>query len=378
MKRDNEKYFESENMIRNNAYAFRLFVGLISTAVFLINSSSGFAQVEQQATRDDFVSDASFVIGTYSPSKRAHTPAAITSAANKFITSLDEAQRGKCVSELKTPQRREWTNLPARDNADGVKMSELNSDQIKQACDLMANLFSEQGYNKMRDIMLADDQLLDEGRPRRGFGTDNFAIVIFGQPSETEPWGFQLDGHHVGTNVSVQGDKLTMSPSFIGTQPQAFKIANKTYRPFANETDLAHKLAMSLTDDQVKQAVLKDSRARILTGPGNDGLVPEAQGVTCAEFSNAQKQTLMLLISQWVNDLPNEHAIARMKQLEGELDQMKFSWNGSREPKSDVSYTIQSPSLIIEYACQDLGGNPLDHLHSNYRDPTNEYGGQLK
>ena len=257
-------------------------------------------------------------------------------------------------------------------------MSELNSDQIKQACDLMANLFSEQGYNKMRDIMLADDQLLDEGRPRRGFGTDNFAIVIFGQPSETEPWGFQLDGHHVGTNVSVQGDKLTMSPSFIGTQPQAFKIANKTYRPFANETDLAHKLAMSLTDDQVKQAVLKDSRARILTGPGNDGLVPEAQGVTCAEFSDTQKQTLILLISQWVNDLPNEHAIARMKQLEGELDQMKFSWNGSREPKSDVSYTIQSPSLIIEYACQDLGGNPLDHLHSNYRDPTNEYGGQLK
>jgi hypothetical protein len=135
---------------------------------------------------------------------------------------------------------------------------------------------------------------------------------------------------------------------------------------------------MSLTDDQVKQAVLKDSRARILTGPGNDGLVPEAQGVTCAEFSDTQKQTLMLLISQWVNDLPNEHAIARMKQLEGELDQMKFSWNGSREPKSDVSYTIQSPSLIIEYACQDLGGNPLDHLHSNYRDPTNEYGGQLK
>ena len=370
-------------MIRTNTFACRLFGGLISSAFVLILMNTGFSQEvklapQNEATRSDFVSDASFVVGVYSPANRDHSATAITSAANTFIDSLDGAQRGKCVSELKTPQRREWTNLPARDNADGVKMSELSSEQIRKACDLMANLFSKHGYNKMRDIMLADDQLLDEGKPRKGFGTEEFAIVIFGKPSETQPWGFQLDGHHVGANVSMHGDKLTMSPSFIGTQPQAFTIAGTTYRPFAKETDLAHELAMSLTDDQVKQAVLDDSRAKILTGPGKDGQVPEARGVSCSEFSDSQKKTLMLLISQWVNDLPNEHATARMKQLEGELGQMKFSWNGNREPKSDVSYTIQSTSLIIEYACQDIGDDPLDHLHSNYRDPTNEYGGQLK
>ena len=230
----------------------------------------------------------------------------------------------------------------------------------------------------MRDIMLADDQLLTGGSPRRGFGTENFSIVVFGQPSESEPWCFQLDGHHVGTNVSVQGDNLTISPSFIGTQPQAFKIAGKQYRPFKNETGLAHELAISLTDDQVKQAVLGPTRARIVTGPGNDGLVPKAKGVPCSTFNDSQKKLLMSLVGQWVGDLPKAQATKRMKQLESEIDQMKFAWNGSRDPKSDVSYTIQSPTLIIEYACQDLGGNPLDHLHSNYRDPTNEYGGQLK
>ena len=30
--------------------------------------------------------------------------------------------------------------------------------------------------------------------------------------------------------------------------------------------------------------------------------------------------------------------------------------------------------MIIEYACQDLGGRPLNHLHSMYRNPENEYG----
>ncbi len=339
----------------------------------------GLAQVQSSsATRSDFVSDASFIVGTYSLSEAQHTPNAIVSAAKSFLNSLDDSQRQKCMDDLHSPKRREWTNLPARNDADGIRMSELNSAQLELACGLMASLFSEQGFNKMRDIMLGDDQLLVGGRPRPGFGTDNFSLVIFGEPSESEPWCFQLDGHHVGTNISMQGANLTMSPSFIGSQPQTFEIAGKRYRPFKNETDLAHELAMSLTDEQVRQAVLSPTRATIVTGPGNDGLVPKAHGISCSTFSDSQKKLLLSLIGQWVNDLPQSQASKRMKQLESEIEQMKFAWNGSRDPKSDVSYSIQSPTLIIEYACQDLGGNPLDHLHSNYRDPTNEYGGQLK
>lgn len=354
-----------------------LLATIVSVFTLMQGSTIAVAQ-KKSATRADFVSDASFVVGTFSPANADHQPDAIVAAANAFLDSLNDSQRKKCVSELTSPVRREWTNLPARPDADGVKMSELDDQQINLACSLMASLFSEQGFSKMRDIMLADDQLLQGGRPRPGFGTENFSIVIFGKPAKSEPWGFQLDGHHVGTNVSMEGEKLTISPSFIGTQPAAFTIAGKAYRPFKNETDLAHKLAQSLTDKQVVQAVLSSSRSGIVTGPGKDGHVPTAQGANCAEFSDAQKKLLLTLISQWVKDLPAPQAGQRMKQIEAEIDQMKFAWNGNRAPKSDVSYTIQSPSLIIEYACQDLGGNPLDHLHSNYRDPSNEYGGQLK
>lgn len=347
---------------------------------FSLITTQSRAQNQESSTskRNDFVSDASFVVGTYKPAKRDHTPAAIQTAAKAFLDSLDEKLRKKAQSPLDTQVRREWTNLPARPNADGVRMGELTSEQVKLACNLMANLFSEQGYNKMRDIMLADDQLLKNGRPRPGFGTENFSLVIFGTPSATDAWAFQIDGHHVGANVAVEGEAMTLSPSFIGTQPQAFSIAGKKYRPFENETDLAHKLVMSFSDDQIKQAVLSPSRARIVTGPGNDNLVPKPQGVSCGTFDDSQKKTLLLLIEQWVGDLPSAQSAKRMQQIESEVDQMKLAWNGGREPKSDMSYTIQSPSLIIEYACQDLGGDPLNHLHSVYRDPTNEYGKQLK
>ena len=57
---------------------------------------------------------------------------------------------------------------------------------------------------------------------------------------------------------------------------------------------------------------------------------------------------------------------------------MSFSWWGPTLEEGDFSYRIQGPTIIIEYAGQDLGGDPHNHLHSMYRDPTNEYGARLK
>ena len=37
-----------------------------------------------------------------------------------------------------------------------------------------------------------------------------------GKPSATEPWGWQLDGHHVIINYFVLGDQVVMTPIFVG------------------------------------------------------------------------------------------------------------------------------------------------------------------
>ena len=325
-----------------------------------------------------YVSAASRIVGTYKPKKSDHSPKSMAVAADAFLKSLSDGQRKKCLGQINSEVRRQWTNLPARADADGIRMGELNEAQVKAACDLMGALFSKQGYQKMRNIMLADDQLLPNGKPRQGFGTEYFSVVIFGEPSAKAPWGFQLDGHHIGVNVSVEGEKVAMSPSFIGTQPDAFKIATTQYRPLSTETDTAEKLVGALNDEQRKAAVLGPKRGRIDYGPGTDGKAGRPRGVKCSTFNDEQKKLLVTLISQWVNDLPEKQARLRMKQLEDEVDLMTFAWSGPTRPKSDISYYITGPSLIIEYACQSLGGNPLAHLHTMYRNPKNEYGGQMK
>ncbi len=324
-----------------------------------------------------FASKASQIVGNYLPQFKDQTPKSQAAAANRFLKSLSPNQRRLVLLNFDDPERKQWTNLPARRDAGGIRLGHLNENQLKAACDLMATLLSEAGYEKIRLIMLADDQLLSDNQPRPGFGSEWFSIVIFGQPSETEAWGFQLDGHHLGLNLTIKGEQLTMGPSFIGTQPVSYHLAGNQIRPLRSETDLAYELVDQLSESQFRKALVSERRLQIQGGPGRDQFRPQPSGMDCGKLTEPQQATLLKLINSWVSVLPSRHAKSRLNQIKSELDRLHFSWHGSRQAGSDVSYMIQSPSLLIEFAYQDLGGNPLQHLHTQYRHLQNDYGNQF-
>ena len=51
------------------------------------------------------------------------------------------------------------------------------------------------------------------------YGEWFYWITVMGTPSATEPWGWQIDGHHVIINYYVQGDQVVMTPTFVGSEP---------------------------------------------------------------------------------------------------------------------------------------------------------------
>jgi hypothetical protein len=51
-----------------------------------------------------------------------------------------------------------------------------------------------------------------------------------------------------------------------------------------------------------------------------------------------------------------------------------FAWSGATKNGGLAYYRIQGPTLVIEYAPQQ---GDLDHIHTIYRDPTNDYGAKL-
>ena len=92
---------------------------------------------------------------------------------------------------------------------------------------------------------------------------------------------------------------------------------------------------------------------------------------------------LLDVISEWAGIIHESAATARMAQLKADINETWFAWSGPTTvtPGQNITayYRIQGPHLVIEYAPQTLGGDPGLHVHTMYRDPTNDYGkGLLK
>lgn len=322
---------------------------------------------------------ASEVFATAKPAESDRSPKAQVAAAEAFLASLSPAEKKQALLPLNDPERQKWTNVPTKATDGGIRLGDLTRPQLESASAFLSTVLSENGYLMARNIMLADDLLIrneKQAKRRGGFGSANFWIAIFGTPSETEPWAVQWDGHHVAVNLTIVGEKMTLSPAFIGTQPHKFMLGKEEITPMQNEIAWALDFMKSLTEEQRTKAIVKATRGRMQAGAGKDGVIPEARGLACSELTAKQHTLLLKLVGLWVDDLPAKPAEARMKELDAQLKKAHFAWYGPFTPGSDASYHLVGPKIIVEYSGQDLGGDPLDHIHSVYRNPTNEYGAQ--
>ena len=318
------------------------------------------------------------VLSNYKPkSVGERSPESLAKSANTFLSSLSNELKAQAALPYNSKEKAIWTNVPPRGPQGGVRLGDLNESQIKKALELLRTVLSEQGYNKAINIPLADDRLLRNGKRRPGFGAEDYWLAIFGDPSSKKPWGLQFDGHHIAINLAFHGNRMSMSPTFIGTQPREFKLGDNKIIPMALEAPSGLKLFNRLNDEQKKTATIGSKRANLVAAAGRDGFVPDQIGLSCKDFNKTQREALLDLIKVYIGDLPQPFLNSRIEELISEIDKMSFAWWGPPKKKGDFSYRLQGPSLIIEYAGQDLGGDPHDHLHSMYRDPTNEYGARL-
>src|SRR5947209_10849220 len=170
--------------------------------------------------------------------------------ANAFLETLDGQQRGKVLLEFDSAKKPSWSNLPVTMvPRNGLRLGELTKPQRAAALDAIAAVLSKQGFQKVIDIMNADDQLV-KGNNANRFGTENYYFALFGEPSATKPWMLQFGGHHLGLNVTVVGRDSVVTPTHTGTQPDSYVRDGQTVRPLGAENDLAFKLVNLLHGGQ--------------------------------------------------------------------------------------------------------------------------------
>ncbi len=319
--------------------------------------------------------------------------AQIVTAANAFLSTLDAKQQQDvqfAFSDEK--QRARWSNLPVgMVPRAGISLGQMTPAQRSAVMALLSSALSKAGFVKVQQIM-EGDEILKEGSAAKTpavapdgrrltadlFGKDLYFISILGAPSETTPWMFQFGGHHLALNITIDGERGVLTPSLIGVQPALYTEAGRTVRPLGPESDKALALLNSLDDGQRKKAILSYKLADLVLGPGQDGKVIQPEGLKASGMNDAQRAALLDLVSEWADIIHESAAAARVAQLNADMNETWFAWSGPTTcvPGRSITayYRIQGPHLVIEYAPQRLGGDPSMHLHTMYRDPTNDYG----
>ena len=318
------------------------------------------------------------------PAKESDVAGKTVAAAKAFLATLDDAARAKVSFAFNSDQKSKWSNLPVGIyKRNGLRWGDMSAAQREATLKLLATALSKQGLQKVKEIMEGDETLRTSDSGRGGgpiFGRDEYYLALLGAPSLTEPWMIQFGGHHLAINLTIVGKSNVLTPSLPAAQPSTYKLNGETVRPLGRENDKAFALINSLDAAQQKQAILPYQVGELVLGAGEDGKTIEPEGVKVSALNNAQKEKLLDLIHEWVGILNDEAAAAKMAEIKANLPETWFAWSGPTTQGSAAYFRIQGPTLFIEYSPQRMrggGGLDLNHIHTIYRDPTNDYGARL-
>jgi hypothetical protein len=269
----------------------------------------------------------------------------------------------------------------------GTSFQEMTDEQRVLAFDMIRASLSARGFEKSRNVMRLNGHLADVLNRPDEYGEFLYWLTIMGTPSATEPWGWQLDGHHLIINYFVLRDQVVMTPTFMGSEP-----VTATSGRFAGasvmqeEQDRGLAFMRLLNDAQRERATIETAKTvnNAVAQAFRDNLELEHVGIRARDLTPAQRESLLEVIAEYVNNMSPGHARVRMEEVHAHLDDTWFAWIGDVSDDAVFYYRIHSPVILIEFDHQRpvaLEGPRVPdrrHVHSVVRTPNgNDYGRDL-
>jgi hypothetical protein len=322
----------------------------------------------------------------------------ITDAATQFLASLSDAQRAQAGFPLDSEEWMRWLNIHPYIMRHGILLEGLTDAQREAALAILAAGLSASGYETARNIMHLNETILEMSNSHEEYGEWLYWLSIFGTPSADEPWGWQIDGHHLNVNYFVHGTQVVMTPTFMGSEPVEAPMGKYAgIRVFADEERLGLELIRALAPRQQEKAILfrtvistdlppgrfRGPDGRIQGGAFQDNIRLPYEGVRCDDFSPAQQSLLLSLIETYIGRMRPGHAELKMAEVKQHLADTHFAWMGETDEDSVFYYRVHSPVLLIEFDHEsgvafDHPEPTRTHIHTIVRTPNgNDYGKDL-
>lgn len=312
--------------------------------------------------------------------------APVREAAETFLAALTPEQAAETRFAADDIEWRDWHNIH-RYQRKGVRFEDMTDAQKEAAFGLLRAGLSVRGFETARDIMRLNYTVAELNGRFGEYGDGLYHLTVMGEPSEREPWGWQLDGHHLAINYFVLGDQVVMTPTFMGSEPisaESGRYAGTVV--LQEEQDRGAAFMRSLTPAQQKAAIVQVEKTgnNAVAQAFNDNLVLDFAGVRATALDAAQREALASLIAVYVHHMREGHAKVRMEEVRAHLDETYFAWIGDPSGEGVFYYRVHSPVILIEFDHQlpvALPGPRVPnrrHVHSVVRTPNgNDYGKDL-
>ena len=341
---------------------------------------------EQVQAFKGITADGRVVPGLFAIARTGRGTERLAEAAGAYLRSLSPDQRARGSFDVSSPVWRQWCNVHPFLMRHGLCLKELEPPQRVAALALVRESMSAAGFEAARNVMKLNDHVRELTGRAQEYDEWYYWMSIMGAPSESEPWGWQIDGHHLIVNCFVLGDQIVLTPNFMGSEPVAAETGKYAgIRVLEAEESQGLALMRALEPGQRNRATIASALPlELFAAAYRDNLELNYQGIRWRELSQDQQRLLMDLVGTYVGRARNGHAEVKLEEVRRHLADTWFAWIGPWDDAvSPFYYRIHSPVVLIEFDHQapvvfEGDKRTRDHIHTLVRTPNgNDYGADL-
>ncbi|KPM38706.1 hypothetical protein AK830_g7831 [Neonectria ditissima] len=322
----------------------------------------------------------------------------MVTAAQTLLDIATPEQGQSLCKPIDAPEWRRWINPEIYVFRHGLRLEEVSEELVLAIHGLMRASLSQIGYERASGCMNTNQFLGEVVNGQGVLNRNSYNFVLFGTPSEKEPWGWQLYGHHLDLNVFVVGTQMIISPVFMGAEPNVIDEGpHKGTELFVTQEQVGMELMQSIdTGKQSRVRIFSElsgadypegrfhrADQRHLGGAFQDNRVVPYEGIKVTEFSASQQDLVRSLFMLSLGYLPEKALAAKMEEISRQWEETYFCWIGGWRAGDAFYYKLHSPVTMVEFDHHSgvfLNNKvPLPfHIHTLVRTPNgNDYGKEL-
>lgn len=323
---------------------------------------------------------------------------AMASAARHLLAVASPSEQKLLAKSIDAVEWRYWGNPEMYIFHHGIRLEEVSDAVVDAVYDLMRASLSIRGYAKARGCMKINHFLGEMVNGRKVLNERSYNFLLFGEPSESAPWGWQVYGHHFCMNCLVVGGQMVITPIFMGAEPNIIDEGpDKGLALFTDQEQNGMRLMSSMDASLIEKVrIFKKLKGdeypadrwhradqRTLGGAFQDNRIIPYEGALVTTFSQDQQDMVRALAELSLNYLPDKVLVAKMADIDAHWDDTHFAWIGEWGPEDAFYYKIHSPVIMIEFDhhsgvfLNNKDALPF-HIHTIVRTPNgNDYGHAL-